>query len=94
GPFRSADDLAARVKGIGNKSVINLEAAGLTINGSSAPPTGSKSATTSAGAKSPATKATPAANGAATAAPATRTPATTATGAATTATPAAPADAS
>nr|WP_269659117.1 helix-hairpin-helix domain-containing protein [Burkholderia sp. WSM2232] len=89
GPFRSADDLAARVKGIGSKSVVNLEAAGLTINGSSAPPAGSKSATTSASAKSPATKAAPAANGAATAAPATAT-----TSAATTATPAAPADAS
>ncbi|CAH2776288.1 MAG: hypothetical protein PPHEESC_0504 [uncultured Paraburkholderia sp.] len=58
GPFKNADDLAARVKGIGNKSVVNLEAAGLTINGSSAPPTGAKSATTSAPAKSTATKAT------------------------------------
>src|ERR1700743_3448939 len=41
-PFKNADDLAARVKGIGQKSVVNLEAAGLTINGSSAPPTGAK----------------------------------------------------
>ncbi|WP_035539387.1 ComEA family DNA-binding protein [Paraburkholderia hospita] len=41
GPFKDADDLANRVKGIGQKSVKNLEAAGLTINGSSAPPTGS-----------------------------------------------------
>lgn len=40
GPFKDADDLAARVKGIGQKSVVNLEAAGLTINGSSVPPTG------------------------------------------------------
>jgi competence protein ComEA len=40
GPFKDADDLAARVKGIGAKSVKNLEAAGLTINGSGAPPTG------------------------------------------------------
>ncbi|SKC71154.1 competence protein ComEA [Paraburkholderia hospita] len=40
GPFKDADDLANRVKGIGQKSVKNLEAAGLTINGSSAPPTG------------------------------------------------------
>jgi competence protein ComEA len=39
GPFKDADDLAARVKGIGPKSVKNLEAAGLTINGSGAPPT-------------------------------------------------------
>ncbi|PLZ03645.1 competence protein ComE [Burkholderia sp. WAC0059] len=42
GPFRNADDLVARVKGIGPKSVVNLEAAGLTINGSAAAPTGSK----------------------------------------------------
>jgi competence protein ComEA len=40
GPFKDADDLAARVKGIGTKSVKNLEAAGLTINGSGAPPSG------------------------------------------------------
>ena len=44
GPFKDADDLATRVKGIGNKSVVNLEAAGLTINGSTAPPTGAKAA--------------------------------------------------
>ena len=80
GPFRSADDLAARVKGIGSKSVVNLEAAGLTINGSSAPPAGSKPAATSAGAKSTATKTTPAAT--------TPTTATATTSAATTATPA------
>jgi competence protein ComEA len=48
GPFKDADDLAARVKGIGTKSVKNLEAAGLTINGSSAPPTG-KSASAKGG---------------------------------------------
>ncbi|MDP9646268.1 ComEA family DNA-binding protein [Paraburkholderia caledonica] len=78
GPFKDADDLATRVKGIGSKSVVNLEAAGLTINGSSTPPTGAKPA-----AKSTATKTAPAANTAATA------PTT-----ATTATPAAPADAS
>ncbi|MBP0588965.1 helix-hairpin-helix domain-containing protein [Paraburkholderia sp. LEh10] len=46
GPFKDADDLANRVKGIGQKSVKNLEAAGLTINGSSAPPMGAKSAGT------------------------------------------------
>ncbi|MEX3824236.1 ComEA family DNA-binding protein, partial [Paraburkholderia sp. BR14262] len=40
GPFKDADDLVNRVKGIGPKSVQNLEAAGLTINGSSAPPAG------------------------------------------------------
>jgi competence protein ComEA len=51
GPFKDADDLATRVKGIGTKSVTNLEAAGLTINGSSAPPSGQKAA-------SPATPAT------------------------------------
>jgi competence protein ComEA len=55
GPFKDADDLAARVKGIGAKSVVNLEAAGLTINGSTAAPTGAKastSATTKAGSAS------------------------------------------
>ncbi|MBB5496224.1 helix-hairpin-helix domain-containing protein [Paraburkholderia sp. MM5384-R2] len=62
GPFKSADDLAVRVKGIGQKSVENLEAAGLTINGSSAPPTGAKTST------KPATKTTPAAPAATTAA--------------------------
>ncbi|MFM0376819.1 helix-hairpin-helix domain-containing protein [Paraburkholderia strydomiana] len=79
GPFKDADDLATRVKGIGSKSVVSLEAAGLTINGSSTPPTGAKPA-----AKSTPTKTAPAAN----------TAATTATTATTTATPAAPADAS
>ncbi len=44
GPFKDADDLATRVKGIGTKSVTNLEAAGLTINGSSTPPSGTKAA--------------------------------------------------
>ena len=45
GPFKDADDLAARVKGLGAKSVVNLEAAGLTINGSTAAPTGAKAST-------------------------------------------------
>lgn len=58
GPFKDADDLANRVKGIGQKSVKNLEAAGLTINGSSAPPSGapakSTAATTSKATASPA----------------------------------------
>src|ERR1700710_1013786 len=40
GPFKDADDLATRVKGLGTKSVTNLETAGLTVGGSSAPPTG------------------------------------------------------
>jgi competence ComEA-like helix-hairpin-helix protein len=40
GPYKDADDLATRVKGLGTKSVANLEAAGLTIGGSSAAPTG------------------------------------------------------
>ncbi len=42
GPFKDADDLASRVKGLGTKSVTHLEEAGLTIGGSSAPPTGAK----------------------------------------------------
>jgi competence protein ComEA len=72
GPFKDADDLAARVKGIGTKSVTNLEAAGLTINGSSAPPSGAKPAAKSSSTAS--TKAAPAAAPAATtAAPATST---------------------
>lgn len=80
GPFKNADDLATRVKGIGTKSVTNLEAAGLTINGSSTPPTGAKPAAKPG--STAATKAAPAATTAATPAA----PATTA--------PAAPADAS
>ncbi|WP_233849821.1 ComEA family DNA-binding protein [Paraburkholderia sp. HD33-4] len=72
GPFKNADDLAARVKGLGQKSVENLEAAGLTVNGSSAPPTGAKTSTKSA------TKTAPAAPAATTtAAPATPAPAAT-----------------
>jgi competence protein ComEA len=71
GPFKDADDLVSRVKGIGPKSVQNLEAAGLTINGSSAPPAG-KPATTSKSSKAattatttnPATAAAPAATAA------------------------------
>ncbi|WP_213778412.1 helix-hairpin-helix domain-containing protein [Caballeronia sp. dw_276] len=48
GPFKDADDLANRVKGLGTKSVGHLEEAGLTIGGSSAPPTGAKPAKTPA----------------------------------------------
>src|SRR5260370_5127280 len=48
GPFKDADDLADRVKGLGTKSVTNLEQAGLTIGGSSAPPTGTKTGKTPA----------------------------------------------
>ena len=48
GPFKDADDLASRVKGLGTKSVTNLEQAGLTIGGSSAPPTGAKASKTPA----------------------------------------------
>ena len=73
GPFKDADDLATRVKGIGTKSVTNLEAAGLTINGSSTPPTGAKAASKSSSAAS--TKAAPAAAPAATTAAATMAPA-------------------
>jgi len=40
GPFKDADDLVTRVKGIGTKSVASLEQNGLTIGGSSLPPTG------------------------------------------------------
>ncbi|SAL48985.1 DNA-binding protein [Caballeronia turbans] len=49
GPFKDADDLATRVKGLGTKSVATLEQNGLTIGGSSLPPTGKtpKPATTS-----------------------------------------------
>ncbi|MGF6936920.1 competence protein ComEA [Paraburkholderia sp. UCT70] len=77
GPFKNADDLAARVKGIGQKSVENLEAAGLTINGSSAPPTGAKTSTKSATKTTPAAPAatTAAAPAATTAAPAAAAPA-------------------
>ncbi|CAE6709497.1 hypothetical protein R69927_03686 [Paraburkholderia domus] len=82
GPFKDADDLASRVKGIGTKSVTNLEAAGLTINGSSTPPSGAKAASKSSSTAS--TKAAPAA------APATTTTAATTAPAA----PAAPAEAS
>lgn len=39
GPFKDADDLARRVKGLGAKSVTKLEGEGLTIGGSSTPPT-------------------------------------------------------
>ncbi|MGF6444482.1 ComEA family DNA-binding protein [Paraburkholderia youngii] len=77
GPFKNADDLAARVKGLGQKSVENLEAAGLTINGSSAPPTGAKTSTKSATKTTPAAPAatTAAAPAATTAAPAAAAPA-------------------
>ncbi|TKC90207.1 helix-hairpin-helix domain-containing protein [Trinickia terrae] len=58
GPFKDADDLANRVKGLGTKSVTKLEAEGLTIGGSSAPPTGAGAKSTSATATSaPAAKA-------------------------------------
>ncbi|MEX3809842.1 ComEA family DNA-binding protein [Paraburkholderia sp. BR13439] len=77
GPFKNADDLAARVKGLGQKSVENLEAAGLTINGSSAPPTGAKTSARSATKTTPAAPAatTAAAPAATTAAPAAAAPA-------------------
>lgn len=70
GPFKDADDLATRVKGLGTKSVGHLEENGLTIGGSSAPPKGVKlskpaatssattSTTTSAGTASTSTTAT------------------------------------
>ncbi|SAK70017.1 DNA-binding protein [Caballeronia catudaia] len=82
GPFKDADDLATRVKGLGTKSVANLEQNGLTIGGSSLPPTGktSKPTTTQGGSAAPnstvksSTAATAATSPAATTAP---TPATT-----------------
>ncbi|MDR5738213.1 helix-hairpin-helix domain-containing protein [Caballeronia sp. LZ016] len=43
GPYKDADDLANRVKGLGAKSVAKLEERGLTIGGSSLPPTGKPS---------------------------------------------------
>ncbi|WP_407970625.1 ComEA family DNA-binding protein [Burkholderia pyrrocinia] len=66
GPFKDADDLANRVKGLGTKSVGHLEENGLTIGGSSTPPKGVKlskpaattSATTSTGTASTSTTAT------------------------------------
>ncbi|MBU9681013.1 helix-hairpin-helix domain-containing protein [Burkholderia multivorans] len=84
GPFKDADDLATRVKGLGTKSVGHLEENGLTIGGSSAPPKGVKlskpaattsattSTTTSAGTASTSTTATA---GTTAAAPAASTPA-------------------
>ncbi|WP_234744713.1 ComEA family DNA-binding protein [Burkholderia sp. WTPI3] len=74
GPFKDADDLANRVKGLGTKSVGHLEENGLTIGGSSTPPKGVKlskpAATTSA-----TTTTTPAGTATAgTAAPAASTP--------------------
>jgi competence protein ComEA len=35
GPFKNGHDLAVRVRGIGDKSVLNLQKSGVTINGSS-----------------------------------------------------------
>ncbi|HKT64616.1 MAG TPA: helix-hairpin-helix domain-containing protein [Burkholderia sp.] len=83
GPFKDADDLANRVKGLGTKSVGHLEENGLTIGGSATPPKGVKlskpaattstttSATTSAGTASTSTTATA---GTTTAAPAASAP--------------------
>ncbi|AOI70567.1 competence protein ComE [Burkholderia ubonensis] len=73
GPFKDADDLANRVKGLGTKSVAHLEENGLTIGGSATPPKGVKASkpAATAGTTAPATK--PAAT------PATTAPTTTAT---------------
>jgi competence protein ComEA len=90
GPFKNADDLATRVKGIGTKSVSNLETAGLTINGSSTPPSGAKPAAASSKATGKAAnKSTTTA-----AAPAATVPTAASTAAPTTTAAAAPADAS
>ncbi|KUZ66786.1 competence protein ComE [Burkholderia ubonensis] len=63
GPFKDADDLANRVKGLGTKSVAHLEENGLTIGGSATPPKGVKASKPAA---TPATTA-PATTGTATA---------------------------
>ncbi|KVC56330.1 ComEA family DNA-binding protein [Burkholderia stagnalis] len=75
GPFKDADDLANRVKGLGTKSVAHLEENGLTIGGSSTPPKGVKASKPAAttGTAAPATKpatTAPATTGAATTPPA------------------------
>ncbi|OJB23243.1 ComEA family DNA-binding protein [Burkholderia ubonensis] len=58
GPFKDADDLANRVKGLGMKSVAHLEENGLTIGGSATPPKGVKASKPAAvtGTTAPATK--------------------------------------
>ncbi len=58
GPFKDADDLANRVKGLDTKSVAKLEENGLTIGGSSAPPTGKGSKTSTSTSTTSATKST------------------------------------
>ncbi|MGS0892216.1 ComEA family DNA-binding protein [Burkholderia stagnalis] len=63
GPFKDADDLANRVKGLGTKSVGHLEENGLTIGGSATPPKGvklSKPAATPTAAPSAGTTSAPA----------------------------------
>ncbi|HDR9153676.1 ComEA family DNA-binding protein [Burkholderia vietnamiensis] len=73
GPFKDADDLANRVKGLGTKSVGHLEENGLTIGGSSTPPKGvklSKPAAAPAAAPAPSATTSP---GATTGTPATAT---------------------
>ncbi|MXN75484.1 helix-hairpin-helix domain-containing protein [Burkholderia sp. 4701] len=79
GPFKDADDLANRVKGLGTKSVAHLEENGLTIGGSSTPPKGVKASkpAATAGTATPATKpatTAPATTGTATTAPAASAP--------------------
>jgi competence protein ComEA len=68
GPFKDADDLANRVKGLGTKSVAKLEENGLTIGGSSLPPTGKTSKPTSSAGGSAAPNSTVKSSTAATAA--------------------------
>jgi competence protein ComEA len=58
GLFKNGHDLAVRVRGIGDKSVLNLQKAGVTINGSSSTLT-SKSAATPAKPAAAETKAMP-----------------------------------
>lgn len=81
GPFKNADDLAARVHGLGPKSVAKLEAEGLTIGGSSAPPTGAsakheKAAAPAAATAAPAVKQSQAKTAKSASEPATASPAT------------------
>ncbi|RQR57940.1 helix-hairpin-helix domain-containing protein [Burkholderia sp. Bp9125] len=76
GPFKDADDLANRVKGLGTKSVAHLEENGLTVGGSSTPPKGVKASkpATTAGTTAPATTGAATTPPAATTAPAASAP--------------------
>ncbi|KVP84668.1 competence protein ComE [Burkholderia ubonensis] len=66
GPFKDADDLANRVKGLGTKSVAHLEENGLTIGGSATPPKGVKASKPAAATGTTTGTTAPATTGAAT----------------------------